>query len=144
MTIASPFFVDEDVAERRRAHIAFRAQDALSRLVNPYDAVPWQSQHFKIEMQLAGHVRNVEAGCYPTEEGFRTWERATGRSAVDPDADRRRDLVTYDEVLREMGPEIANREARPPIEHRRHVEAAVARMFADIGYVPDTGRAGEG
>lgn len=57
------------------------------------------------------------------------------------DADRRRDLVAYDEVLREMGPEIANREARPPIEHRRHVEAAIAKLFADIGYVPDNGRA---
>ena len=30
------------------------------------------------------------------------------------EADRRRDLVPYDEVLREFGPEIADREARPP------------------------------
>lgn len=140
MTIVSPFFVDEEVAERRRAHIAFRAHDALSRLANPYDALPWQSQRLKIEMQLAGYVRNVETGCYLTEEGFQAWERAIGGTAsVRSDADRRRDLVPYAEVLQEFGSEIANREARPPIEHRRHVDAVVAKMLADVGY--DTGSA---
>jgi hypothetical protein len=55
------------------------------------------------------------------------------------DADRRRDLVPYAEVLREFGPEIANREARPPVEHRRHIDAAVQRLLDSVGY--DTGRA---
>lgn len=55
------------------------------------------------------------------------------------DADRRRDLVAYDEVLREMDPEIANKEARPPIEARQRVDAAVAKLLTDVGY--DTGRA---
>lgn len=53
--------------------------------------------------------------------------------------DRRRDLVPYSEVLREFGPEIANTEARPPIEQRRRVDAAVQRLLDSAGY--DTGRA---
>ena len=55
--------------------------------------------------------------------------------------DRRRDLVPYDEVLREFGVEIADREARPPLHHRRHVDAAVQRLLDSVGYVSDTGRA---
>ena len=53
------------------------------------------------------------------------------------DADRRRDLVPYDAVLREFGPEIANKKARPPLHHRRHVDAAVQRLLDSVGYVPD-------
>lgn len=115
--IASPFFVDEDVAARRRDRIDFRARDALSRLLDPYGAVPWKSGSFRIEMQLAGYVRTVEAGCYLTQDGFELWERATGRSSEQSEADRRRDLVPHAEVLREFGPEVANREARPPRGH---------------------------
>lgn len=67
------------------------------------------------------------------------------RSQADrAERERLRDLVPYSEVLSEFGREIADREARPPVEHRQRVDAAVAKLFADIGYAPDTGRPHEG
>ena len=59
--------------------------------------------------------------------------------AEDPrDADRRRDLVSYNEVLKEFGPEIAAREARPP---RSRIDELMAALFRELGYWPDYRRA---
>lgn len=55
--------------------------------------------------------------------------------------ERRRDLVPYDEVLREMGKEIAEREARPPVDKGRLAAQRLASMFEGLGYRPDEGRA---
>lgn len=127
-----------------RDSIHRRVSSALTRMPNPLRAVTGQSDSFVQEAMQAGYLelRGDAFFLAPRAVGLWFFVNRRPRHAAAPDADRRRDLVTYDEVLREMGPEIANREARPPIEHRRQVEAAVARIFADIGYVPDTGRAG--
>lgn len=119
-----------------RDSIHNRVSSALTRMPNPLRPVTWQSRSFIAEAYDAGYLRPEGAALYLTARGISLWF-ATNPSP-DPDFDRRRDLVAYDEVLREFGPEIAHREARPPIERQR-VEAAVAKLLAEVGY--DTGRA---
>jgi len=104
---------------------------------NPLRAVTWQSDSFIREACAAGYLEKRGDAFFLAPRGIGLWFVVNPKP--DPDADRRRDLVPYDEVLREMGPEIADKEARPPVEHRRRVDAAVAKVLADVGY--DTGRA---
>lgn len=123
-----------------RDSIHNRVSSALTRMPNPLGRVTWQSRSFITEAYDAGYLRPEGAAFYLTARGISLWFFVNPRPVVDPDADRRRDLVPYSEVLQEFGLEIANREARPPIEQRQRVDAAIAKIFADIGYVPD-GRA---
>ncbi|CAM5763277.1 hypothetical protein [Bosea minatitlanensis] len=118
-----------------------RVSSALTRMSNPIGRVKWKSDSFIAEAFEAGYLKREGSGDYLTSKGIGIWFVVNPRPAADPDADRRRDLVAYDEVLLEMGPEIALREARPPLEHRQRVDAAVARIFSDIGYKPGCGKA---
>lgn len=122
-----------------RDSIHNRVSSALTRMPNPLRPVTWQSEDFLAEALAAGYVQPRLEGNYLTPRAVGLWFAVNPRPAVD--ADRRRDLVPFDEVLREFGPEIANTQARPPVEHRRRVDAAVQRIFDSIGYRPDTGRA---
>lgn len=125
-----------------RDSIHHRVSSALSRMPRPVGPVTWKSDSFIHEAVQAGYLEQRSDGFHLAPRAFGLWffVNRRPRAVVDPDADRRRDLVAYDEVLREMGPEIANREARPPLHHRRHVDAAVASVLDSVGYETD-GRA---
>jgi len=101
---------------------------------SPLGRVTWRSADFIGEALAAGYLEERGDAFFLTRRAVHLWFVANPKP--DPDADRRRDLVAYDEVLREMGPEIALREARPPLEHRQRVDAAVAKLLAEVGYVP--------
>lgn len=115
-----------------RDSIHNRVSSALTRMPNPLRAVTWQSRSFIAEAFDAGYLRPEGTAFYLTARGISLWFVVNPRP--DPDADRRRDLVAYDEVLREMGPEIANTQARPPLHYRRHVDAAVQLLLDSVGY----------
>ena len=122
-----------------RDSIHRRVSSALTRMPNPLRAVTWQSDDFIGEACAAGYLEKRGAGFFLSRRAVHLWFVVNPRPVVDPDADRRRDLVPFDEVLREFGPEIANTQARPPVEHRRHIDAAVQRLLDSVEY--DTGRA---
>ncbi len=122
-----------------RESIHHRVSSALTRMPNPLGRVTWQSQDFIGEAFAASYLEKRGAGFYLTARGISLWF-VVNPKVVDPDADRRRDLVPYSEVLREFGPEIAHREARPPIEQRQRVDAAVAKPLDSVGYQHDAGR----
>lgn len=122
-----------------RDSIHNRVSSALTRMPNPLRAVTWQSRAFIIEAFAAGYLKHEGRAYYLAPRAIALWFVVNPCPAVDPDVERRRDLVPYAEVLREFGPEIAHREARPPIEVRQRVDAAVAKLLAEVGY--DTGRA---
>jgi hypothetical protein len=116
---------DDEVLGRRKGWIDARAKKALSRMWDPYARVEWQSEGFKMDMVLAGYLRPVEKGYYLTDDGFQIWAEANEGSPFvrsgeiekfpcDPDVQRRRDLVPYDEVRREFWPGIADQFARKP------------------------------
>jgi hypothetical protein len=121
-----------------RDSIHRRVSSALTRLSNPLGSVKWQSQDFIGEACAAAYVQRIDDAVYLTGNGISLWFEVNPRT--DPDRDRRRDLVAYAEVLSEFGPEIANREARPPLEHRQRVDAAVAKLLDSVGYQHDAGR----
>ncbi len=61
---------------------------------------------------------------------------ASNGNPVSDEADRqrRRDLVPFSDVLREVGPAVARREARVPAHV---IEAEIREIFAECGYVAD-------
>lgn len=122
-----------------RDSIHRRVSSALTRLSNPLGKVTWQSEDFIGEALAAGYLEKRGDAFYLTARGISLWF-VVNPTAVDPDADRRRDLVSYSEVLAEFGLEIAHREARPPLAQRQRVDAAVANLLAEVGYVAE-GRA---
>ena len=117
-----------------RESIHHSVSSALTRMPNPLGKVTWQSRSFITEAYDAGYLDRRQGVFYLSARAVSLWFVVNPRHAVDPDADRRRDLVAYDEVLREFGPEIANTQARPPLHHRRHVDAAVASVLDSVGY----------
>lgn len=126
-----------------RDSIHRRVASALTRMPNPMRAVTWKSETFVAEAYAAGYLQKRGDAFHLAPYAFGMWflVNRRPRAVVDPDADRRRDLVPYDEVLREMGPEIANREARPPVDKGRLAEQRLNTMFKRLGYRPDEGRA---
>ena len=122
-----------------RDSIHRRVSSALTRMPDPLRAVTWQSQDFVGEAYAAGYLRQMGGVHYLTCKAVARWFEVNPRP--DPDADRRRDLVPYNEVLREFGPEIADSEARPPVDKGRLAEQRLNTMFKRLGYRPDEGRA---